>query len=357
MSSNRTEPRNYPTEILSDARLRDLLDSAVNSAVARTVDAILGNGARKGFESIITPTQTSPLGLTIDIPAFQGYDGNGQHLRESTATEDFDCSVDYLGQATVPTTGHRYCSIFVFFDWTNSDPVIVDSVVYYRLRTENTLIRLYRGTSVPLDQSPIPPTNPGNGAIRLCNIHITAGQTTIVNADIHVESTHQDKMGSCILGGGGSFLRSPTGIRGGRLFEVRSGETNFAEEFQIVGSDPVTAGFCPQQLHGAYSVNAVLNHGFQHRNVMVHKRINMADATTYQAAFIDLSDVVQTNMVAWPDPGHEFPLGLLWTFNYHDGSENYQGMTGLMAIGRESWCSSMFGRGIIWSAFMDMAEV
>ena len=353
MSGNREEHRFYPTEILSSAKLNSAVDSAVEAAVFRMIDEIMNNGTRRGFINPVEVTPAALLQMGVDIGAFAGYDATGRHIRSASQITGFDCSVDHNGASTIPSSGHRYVSLFAIFDWDNSDLVIVDSLSYPRLRTESYYIWAYAGDAVPLTVTPIPPANPGN-AIRICNVMIREGQTSIAASDVETASPfHQDILGTCIMSSGGNFTHSPRGPGSGRLFEVKTGQTQFASRSVRLVDDPQWGTFfkhyIPTWLSGKSAAAAYLNHGFTgRRHAFIHKKINFKDeGHTYAANFIDLSDITSQVSVL----GSDVEAGALYTFHVHDGAQNYTGQTGLLVLGTEDFTLSMIGTYVVWAAF------
>jgi hypothetical protein len=348
MSSNRTEQSFYPTEILTDERLNDALDAIRDAATDRVADLI--TSVRAGLLSAINITPSGSLDMGVDIPAFEAYDISGRHVRIGSATNAFDCSVDYQGNATRPTSGHRYCSIFAFFDWNKTDPVTVDSTTYYKQWGESVYLRLYMGAAVDLSKTPVPPLNPGNGAIRLCTVRTYEGQTAIAQSDIHTDGGHQDVLGHVLLTTGGQIITSPNGIKGGRLVESAHGVTQFGSYASRIGDDSFLVKYVPPWLHEFAAAAAYLNHGLKSGQVMIHKKINLPGSGTYGANYIDVHDVLLTGQ-------GDTNSGMLWTFHVHDGVEGYTGQSGLLAIGSQSWAQSLVGKWIRWAAFLSMGDM
>lgn len=349
MSGNRLDPQIYDGEFPSAERFNELLDAGINSAVGRFADVINNYGARRGFTSEVEVTPESPASLKVDVAPFEGYDAAGLHFRKATALQALNCALDYLGASTIPSSGHRLISIFVFSKWTYLDPVDVDGTVVYQYRQESYEIKIYSGTAVSDESLMAPPARPGN-ACRLCDIHLQEGQTQIVAADIRYYGYHQDRLGAAILESGGAFFRPATGPSGGTLMECRSGQTQFGSIADPISDDAFLTHFVPAELKSQACAAAYLNHGFLSSNVFILKKINIRGTGVYIANYIDLSDLCY-------DFSPTASLsGALWTFHVHDGAENYTGQTGLLAIGSSAFAANMIGRNIKWMAVMKMIQ-
>lgn len=347
MSGNLTFQRYHPEEILTDERLNDQSDALFDAAVNRLADMVLAG--RRGLRTAVNISPSSTIQMAVNIPAFDAYDSLGRHCALSSPVSGFDCSQDYLGNATRPSSGHRYCSAFVFFDWLDTSSVTVGGETYYKQRTETYEIRLYRGQAVSDDETPVPPMNPGGGAIRLFTVECSEGQTTLAASDVKDTGSHQDVIGSALLTTGGRIITSPTGRLGGKLVESEHGVTQFAGYVSRIGDDSFLTNYVPPFLHDKAAATAYLNHGLTGPQVMIHKRINMNGVGTYGANYVDLSDLVSTGL------GVE-NTGVLWTFHRQGGAENYTGQSGILAIGETTWASAMQGRWIRWIALSGLGD-
>lgn len=356
MSGNRQERRAYPHYRPGYTWGRHVVDAGLEAAANRMLDVGLG-----GVGGILsrTPVQvaaTSPASWNVEIPAIEGYDRLGEHCRKATTTT-LDCSETYGGVPTAPTGGNRWISIFCAFAWSESDPHVVPGYpsVFNYLRTESVEFLVYAGLiTTETDRTKVPPVmNPGGGVFRVCDIWLTEGMSGIASGNIEYEGVHQDRIGTAVLTSGGSCFRPIYGPRGGNLVECHVGRTQFASMWDPISSEPTLVKYVPPVLQSSACVGAYINHGFPSPHVMIHKKVNMNASGTWDWNYIDLSDLAQTDLAAYPG----FGPGLLWTFHVHDGAENYTGQTGVLAIGQSSWVSSMLGRYLRWMAFMPMLEV
>jgi hypothetical protein len=139
-----------------------------------------------GIVSGLVCSQHAPMpNLTIDItgPGW-AYDQTGQRIYVGTG-QVLDCSLDYLGNSTLPLTpgNTRWISVHAVFDRQMLDPrVDGNGLTVYFHQPEYFELRVVAGAE---GIGPARPAKPAD-AVLLCDIEMTVGMTQILNADIDI---------------------------------------------------------------------------------------------------------------------------------------------------------------------------
>jgi hypothetical protein len=162
-------------------------DPDLNAAVTNTYNAIGNLMADVGIFGIITGgdiTEQGTPSMSVDMSTpFIGYDQVGARIYKSTG-DVIDCSQDYLGNPTVPTTpGEKvWISIHGRFAYTEEDPKVIDGDTKYLTWAESYEWRVVAGTPAG-GGGHTKPAPPGD-AILIADIELDYGHTTILTADI-----------------------------------------------------------------------------------------------------------------------------------------------------------------------------
>lgn len=131
-------------------------------------------------------TQHDPVNMTVDVVGpFTGYDQAGARVH-AASTEVKSCTTDYDGNPTVPTVPgeSRWISILARFARYEDDQRIDgNGDTVYWVDNEYHEYRIISGTAAV---SPVRPAKPSD-AILVCDILLTYGQTTVLNADIYFD--------------------------------------------------------------------------------------------------------------------------------------------------------------------------
>jgi hypothetical protein len=165
----------------------------LNAAVTNTYNAIGNLMSDIGIFGIISGgvvTEQGTPSMSVDMTGpFIGYTQIGERVYRSTSAV-IDCSVDYLGNPTVPTTPGeaRWISLHGRFDYTLQDAKVIDGNTEYLTWAESYEWRVVSGTAAasPTHTKPAKPAD----AILITDIELVFGQTTILNADI--DDTRRD---------------------------------------------------------------------------------------------------------------------------------------------------------------------
>lgn len=187
MSTNRTELRLYPTRVLGYEVLNNLLDKGVDKAKALFTDVIGGGG----LLSHVDVSPTSPVSTSVEVGALEGMDTLGNHLRVAT-TSTVSCAADYLGTVLFPggvVTSNLWIAIFAYFAHAESDVHVIGGTPYYGQRVESVSFWVVKGTSSTKA------VNPGSGAVRICDIYLAEGVSSISGSAIYdTTDTNQDSL-------------------------------------------------------------------------------------------------------------------------------------------------------------------
>lgn len=331
MSINRTELRAYPTRVLGYVLLNNLLDKGVDKTKALFTDVVGGGGLF--LPAAVTPT--SLPGSSVEVAALEGMDTLGNHLRVATTTV-VSCVTTYLGESlfaggvVISTT---WIGIFAKFVYTESDAHVVGGTTYYAQRVEAVEFLVVKGT--PTQR----PSNPGFGSIRICNILLTEGASTIGSGDIQagfgvaqdectpIANGYMKKTGGVFTG---DIYRN---VQGNKMPYLASnqgsfywGDTYGISDVPAVGDPYREIGF-PSWVGVKYS-GATINHGLGNVKV-AFKALPCIGTTNSVAGQANIESLYPID-----DPsGLSVGRGSMWTLQPYP----YNGQIIVMVGGDSSW--------------------
>lgn len=162
-------------------------DDDLNAEVTNTYNAIGALMSDTGIFGVISGGDITEQGvpsMSVDLSTpFIGYDQDGERIYKATG-DVVDCSLDYLGNPTVPTVPGEsvWISIHARFDYTLEDPKVIDGTTQYLTWAESYEWRVVAG--VPAGGGGhVKPAKPAD-ALLLADIELTFGQVSILTADI-----------------------------------------------------------------------------------------------------------------------------------------------------------------------------
>lgn len=169
----------YPDQLVDDDDL--------NAGETYTYNAIGNLMSDVGIFGIITGGDVTEQGvpsMSVDLSTpFIGYNQAGERVYKATG-DVIDCSVDYLGNPTVPSVGGEsvWISIHGRFAYTEEDPKVIEGDTKYLTWAESYEWRVVVGIPA-VAPGHAKPAEPGD-AILIADIELINGQTTILTADI-----------------------------------------------------------------------------------------------------------------------------------------------------------------------------
>ncbi|KKN87406.1 hypothetical protein LCGC14_0258610 [marine sediment metagenome] len=163
-------------------------DDDLNAGETNTYNAIGNLMSDIGIFGIISGgdiTEQAAPSMSVDMTTpFIGYDQDGERIYKATG-DVIVCSVDYLGNPTVPSTPGDgvWISIHGRFTYTEEDPKVIKGDTKYLTWKESYEWRVVAGTAAatPGHTKPAKPAD----AILIADIELIFGQTTILTADIN----------------------------------------------------------------------------------------------------------------------------------------------------------------------------
>lgn len=172
----------YYRQKVKESELDELQDH-IEAADRRIILDTVGQGIITG--GAVTQ-RAAGANLSVDVDAMIAYDALGRRVAWD-APGNADCSKDHTGASTAVTTGQeRWITVTAQFRRVETDERVDglgQTVLFHQ--AESYLLRVLAGAAAATGNA-VKPTAGANEII-LCDVKITPGKSTIVNADINTD--------------------------------------------------------------------------------------------------------------------------------------------------------------------------
>lgn len=175
--------------------------------------------------------------MTVAVSAGGGYTHDGNPVRLASPVAAVDLSLDHnsVPTAVAAPGNEKYVAVFLLFDRALSDPRVDDNAItvyferaeYYRFKITQSA-EAPTGTAVPVGDDP-------DAGVRLCDVLLTFGQSTISTGDIKING-REDVFTAQGWGG----TPSPVNIREGTAREAFN-QLQYAINLLYIGGSPIPA--------------------------------------------------------------------------------------------------------------------
>jgi len=157
----------------------DLLD--LEEDIETADKRIVENATDYGIISGLVASAAS--GKYIGISSGKAFDDLGQWIEASG--QSIDCTLDKEGNSTTPTTGWRYFTIFIYFAWKESTPMVdgFGHIVNWN-KDEYYVFKIVNGTAAPTAEEAVVPDDPIGHGLAICDVLVQAGQVEFEDDDI-----------------------------------------------------------------------------------------------------------------------------------------------------------------------------